>query len=208
MAAKKQSSGTISWVTLVSGIALGIALTLGARQVIGLFMGDLVTNRSESITYKNPEAQELSFRFFDLLTQEDHIDTSESSLPPRQVSSMEPDAESPELTPNVPITPVESDALVQAPTPESAAPSALQVSEGPKYVLQAGSFRGADKAENLRARILLLGLPARTSRVETPGGGAWNRVIVGPYSTKAQLKDALDRLRAEDIDPLPMYQTS
>ncbi len=208
MSRKKQSSSGFYWITLISGLALGIALTLGTGQVLGLFMGDLVTNRSESVTYKNPEAQELSFRFFDLLTRGDDIDTSESSPPPRQVSSLEPPREATEPAPVVPPTPIEPEAFETAPPPGATASPELQISEGPRYLLQAGSFRGADKAETLRARILLLGLPVRTSRVEVPGGGVWNRVFVGPYTTKAQTQDAVDRLRAEDIDPLPLRRDS
>ena len=210
MARKRHSSSGISWITLISGIALGIALTLGARQVLGLFMGDLVTNRSESVTYKNPEVQELSFRFFDLLTQGDDIDTSDSSPPPRNVSSFPPQSEEiyAEPAPSVPIVSTKPDALELTPTPEVADSGESPPPPEPKYLLQAGSFRGADKADTLRARILLLGLPVRTSQVETRGGGAWNRVFVGPFSTKAKMQEAADRLRAEDIDPLPLRRDS
>lgn len=204
MARKKQSSSGIQWITLLSGIAIGVALTLGARQVLELFMGDLVTNTSESVTYQNPEVQELSFRFFDLLTEGDDIDSSEPPAPTQQPSLASSTGEAPQLESQAQVetAPLQTDTVEPETSPISTV-AAAETNEGPNFLLQAGSFRGADAAESRRARILLLGLPASTVRVEVPGGGVWNRVIVGPFDTKQQTQAARDRLRVEmDIDPL------
>ena len=209
MAKRKSTARGIQWISLLTGIALGVALTLGARQALDFFAEGLVSERADSITYENPEAQELSFRFFDMLTEGDVIDTSqEMTQAPVQVL--------PQTVQEEPVTrpdleqapaPAHSDAVEQPPI--EASPQPLRDSQaGPRYLLQVGSFRDADKANALRRDILLLGLASRTVQVEDPEGGIFNRVIVGPYDTKEQAADAAKRLRAKDIDSLPLYRAT
>lgn len=227
MAKRKAANAGISWPTLVTGMALGVALALGVRAALDFFAPGVVSERSDTITYENPEAQELSFRFFDMLTQSDVIDTTRGPgqpLPPIRA------VEEPEQTP-VPIQSTQSGTTANAAnqaaneianqalneTPVAAAPvteptrptsPTAPTATGARFLLQAGSFRGADKAEVLRARILLLGLPCRTQQVTVQGGGVWHRVFVGPYETKPQMEQAAAQLRAQDIDPLPLYRAA
>lgn len=204
MARKKKSSSGIQWITLVSGIAIGVALTLGARQVFDLFMGDLVTNTSEAVTYQNREVQELSFRFFDLLTESDDQKASGVATPALQTNlpSTTEEAAQNAPEPEIETAPLRPESIEPPTSPESSV-GAPASGEGPNFLLQAGSFRGADAAEARRARILLLGLPARVVRVKVAGGGVWNRVIVGPFDTKQKTQAARNRLRVDmDIDPL------
>jgi len=206
MAKRKAANAGISWPTLVTGVALGVALVLGARVALDFFAPEIISERTDSITYENPEAQELSFRFFDMLTQSDVIDTTREPgqpLPPiRVVEQSEPMSMETQTTPQE-ITPGASEAVLAAAPVAEPTPQAVT---GSRFLLQAGSFRGADKAEMLRARILLLGLPCRTQEVTVQGGGIWYRVFVGPYDTKQQMEQAAAQLRAEDIDPLPLYR--
>ena len=60
------------------------------------------------------------------------------------------------------------------------------------YYLQVGSFRVLEDAESLRARILLMGMPAEIQRAEVNGMQV-NRVRVGPF---AKLDD-MNRTRAK-----------
>ncbi len=229
--AKPESSTSLSTqgnraILLLTGIALGVVLTLGVGQAVDMFVGGLQPETRDSINFVNPEAQELSFRFFDMLTQSDTIDTTQENRPPplqNIVSTPQPtrDGMSGQAAPSAgtdyqdtpapirPTTPEQADISLpeSASTPQPSTPR-LEIQTNARYFLQAGSFRAHDKAETLRARILLLGLPSRTSRVTVPGGGVWHRVFVGPYETRQQMEGAADRLRAEDIDPLPLYRTS
>ena len=213
MAKRKSSARGIQWISLLTGIALGVAFTLGARQALDFFASELVSERADSITYENPEAQELSFRFFDMLTEGGAIDTTKESnsqqgqaivQTPTQ-TSQESSFDSTEIgdlsTPSSPET-------VEQPSREVSPSSRTELQTGPRFLLQAGSFRDAEKANALRAQILLLGLASRTVQVKDPEGGIFNRVIVGPYDTRGQAADAAKRLRAEDIDSLALYRAS
>ncbi len=208
MAKRKAGNAGIPWLTLATGMALGVALTLGARRALDFFAPGVTYERADSITYENPEAQELSFRFFDMLTQSDVIDTTlESGQPLPRIRVPETSAPAPmdtQMTQTQMIANVSETAAVTTPVIELAPPEVA----GSRFLLQAGSFRGADKAETLRARILLLGLPCRTQQVTVQGGGVWHRVFVGPYDTKQQMERAAGQLRAEDIDPLPLYRSA
>ena len=62
------------------------------------------------------------------------------------------------------------------------------------YLLQAGSFRSASEADNLRAKLLLQGLDAKTSRITNSNGSVWHRVMVGPFISRSKLNKAQDIL--------------
>lgn len=77
--------------------------------------------------------------------------------------------------------------------PSSAAPAPAQSGTAQaQYFLQAGAFRSADDAESIKARILLLGLPAQVQQAQV-GGSTLNRVRVGPFDGI----DAMNRARAQ-----------
>ena len=61
-----------------------------------------------------------------------------------------------------------------------------------RYFLQAGSFQNASDADNLKARLALLGVEASAQSVDLAEKGIWHRVRVGPY-TKI---DDINRVRA------------
>ena len=56
------------------------------------------------------------------------------------------------------------------------------------YFLQAGSFQDAADADNLKAKLALLGVEASINTVILPDKGTWHRVRLGPY------------MRVEDVD--------
>lgn len=62
------------------------------------------------------------------------------------------------------------------------------------YLLQAGSFRSAAEADKLRAKLLLQGLDAKTSRITNSNGSIWHRVMVGPFISRSKLNKAQDIL--------------
>ena len=61
-----------------------------------------------------------------------------------------------------------------------------------KYYLQVGSFRKTDDAENLKARLALLGVVAFVQTADLSEKGIWHRVRVGPFTQKAEV----DKVRA------------
>ena len=60
-----------------------------------------------------------------------------------------------------------------------------------KYFLQAGSFQNAEDADNLKARLAMLGVEATVQAADLPGKGIWHRVRVGPFTTT----DDMNRVR-------------
>ena len=71
------------------------------------------------------------------------------------------------------------------------------------YILQAGSFRSATDAEQMKARLALLGSTATVQKV-TVNGKAWHRVRIGPFQG-ARAADEMRRLLSDNkIDTLVM----
>jgi cell division protein FtsN len=62
-----------------------------------------------------------------------------------------------------------------------------------QYLLQAGAFRNGAQADDLKARIALLGLVGRVEVVQTPAG-EMHRVRLGPYATASELELAKQKL--------------
>lgn len=49
------------------------------------------------------------------------------------------------------------------------------------FYLQAGAFQSAPDADNLKARLALIGMQASIQTTELPDRGTWHRVRIGPY---------------------------
>ena len=65
------------------------------------------------------------------------------------------------------------------------------------YLLQAGSFRNHQQAEQLRARLALLGMQTRIQAASN-----WHRVRVGPYKNLSELNRARSLLKKNGIDAI------
>lgn len=74
-----------------------------------------------------------------------------------------------------------------------------QVEKPGKYLLQAGSFQTRKQANELKAKLALLGLEASIQTVTIGNDGTWNRVRLGPYTNLGTLNDARARLNAHHI---------
>lgn len=51
-----------------------------------------------------------------------------------------------------------------------------------KFYLQAGSFPSSGDADNLKARLALIGVEATVQTADLGDKGVWNRVMIGPYA--------------------------
>ena len=95
--------------------------------------------------------------------------------------------------------------LLQGPEPAPAnqsastpaTPTAKEV-----FLLQVGSFKSNRDADSLRARLLLLNLSASIEMVTPRPGETWHRVLVGPFTNRAELASARDSLSGNGIDSL------
>jgi len=71
------------------------------------------------------------------------------------------------------------------------------------YILQVGSFRQSQDAEQMKARLALQGITAGIQTV-TVNGATWHRVRVGPVSGARQAEDMRNKLSNSGIDSLVM----
>ncbi len=68
------------------------------------------------------------------------------------------------------------------------------------FFLQAGAFQSAPDADNLKARLALLGMEASVQTTTLPDRGVWHRVRVGPYTAVSDLNSARDALKQNGIE--------
>lgn len=78
-----------------------------------------------------------------------------------------------------------------------------QQNNGEKYILQVGSFKAKNDAEERKAQLALLGETANIQTV-TVNGTTWHRVRIGPVSGARQADEKRNRLTNNGIDSLVM----
>lgn len=70
-----------------------------------------------------------------------------------------------------------------------------------QYLLQVGSFRSSDDADQMKARLALLGMVAQVQNV-TVNDATWHRVRVGPVAGARAAEDLRLQLSQNGIDSL------
>ena len=68
------------------------------------------------------------------------------------------------------------------------------------FVLQVGSFKEFKSADEIKAKLALMGVTADIQRVVINGQDVRHRVRIGPYKNTNKLQQARDRLLANDLD--------
>ena len=190
-----RSSGTPGWVWLIVGLLMGAAV-FGYLQ-----FKDKWGKPTSTLPQPDPQAQARATRgeevapdkpkpkydFYTLLPEKEvvipdaELDAqarAEAAKPPTPV-----DAVPPTETAGDPAAPTVASAGDVAPT----APTAS--SEGPRYLIQAGAFRGSTEAEALKAKIAMTGEIARVE-VAQINGNTVHRVRMGPYPNASALAAA------------------
>ena len=66
--------------------------------------------------------------------------------------------------------------------------------------LQVGAFQNERDADNLKAKLALIGIEARIQTAKIADKGVWHRVRVGPYSSPEALDKARAQLQANGIE--------
>ncbi|KAA1047543.1 MULTISPECIES: cell division protein FtsN [Pseudocitrobacter] len=75
-------------------------------------------------------------------------------------------------------------------TRETTPPKATEKKDERRWMVQCGSFKGAEQAETVRAQLAFEGFD---SRITTNNG--WNRVVIGPIKGKENADGTLNRLK-------------
>lgn len=68
------------------------------------------------------------------------------------------------------------------------------------FYLQAGSFQNAPDADNLKARLALVGIEAAIQTTSLPDKGVYHRVRIGPYSDVEELNRIRTVLKQNGVD--------
>jgi cell division protein FtsN len=90
--------------------------------------------------------------------------------------------------------------LPPAPAPDAAA-------DTPLYYLQAGAFQNADDADNLKARLALLGLEAEIQTSDVADKGVFHRVRVGPFRAMDEVDSTRSLLAQNNIPATLIKET-
>ena len=95
------------------------------------------------------------------------------------------------------------DAAQVAPAPAPQAPAApnaaVAAASGESFYLQAGAFQKAADADNLKAKLAMMGLDTDVQEASLPDKGVMYRVRVGPYSRPDEMNKARNQLAQNGI---------
>jgi cell division protein FtsN len=69
------------------------------------------------------------------------------------------------------------------------------------YVIQAGSFKSHTEANQLRAKLALMGIESKVNNAKV-GDVTWYRVKIGPYARLVSVKALMARLQQNDMKPV------
>jgi cell division protein FtsN len=93
---------------------------------------------------------------------------------------------------------VQEQEIKGAPTSEGV----RRVEQPGTYLLQAGSFRNFDQADQLRARLAFMGLETSVQTVSIDNKQTWHRVRVGPFSNLSDLNSVRTLLKKNGVDAI------
>ncbi|XBS69953.1 cell division protein FtsN [Acerihabitans sp. KWT182] len=97
------------------------------------------------------------------------------------------------ITAITPPQPRQAAAPTQTPRSEAKTENAAK-EKSQRWVIQCGSYKAMDQAESVRAQLAFGGVE---SRIATSGG--WNRVMLGPYPSRASADKSLQNLRSSGV---------
>lgn len=80
--------------------------------------------------------------------------------------------------------------------PAAAAPSAAP---SETFYLQAGAFQKAADADNLKAKLAMMGLEVNLQEINVPDKGVMNRVRVGPFANSDEMNRARNQLAQNGV---------
>ena len=83
---------------------------------------------------------------------------------------------------------------------EDSSPPAPAVEESGVYVLQVGSFKDFEAADELKAKLALMGISADIQRVVLNGRDVIHRVRIGPYKELQKLNEVREMLIANNLE--------
>jgi len=179
--ARRGQPGLPGWIWLLAGILIGLGL---AWYLFGKGV----------IPQPQPEALQ------EAATSDSGTPANAEEVAPRGEDSPRQKYDFFTVLPEMEVVVPEQELSGQA-QPETA--SSAAASDDARYLLQVGSFRESSDADQLKARLALLGVVARVQSV-TVNDATWHRVRVGPVASAREADDLRNRLADNGIDSLVM----
>jgi cell division protein FtsN len=99
----------------------------------------------------------------------------------------------------------EAQARAQAGRTATPATTPAVVQPGTRYLLQAGSYPDVKGADEVKAKLAMVGFVAQVLPV-TINGKTWNRVRLGPYSSASELEAAKAALAENGINAIALKE--
>lgn len=208
-------SALSGWMWGLFGLSAGLFVALlvylhyqtphGAAAVKGLFQPQ-ASNTAGAGKQQSPDhtpapdnsPSHPQFEFYKLLPdQKVQVPLSQSNITPTPVKP--PAAAKPPT--------LDNDAYARPARPqEKASPPDTPEANNTAYLLQVGSFRRLNEADQLKAKLALLGIEASIQSVELASGETWHRVQVGPFSDPQHLNEVRKRLQAKQIHAIVLMR--
>jgi len=167
---KTSSKGSPFFTGLLVGLLLGVGLSVGVAVLV-----------------KGGESP-----FVNKITQAPAIEPSAKDFPADKPAAdntaTPPAAEKPRFDFYTILPGSESTVTEQEIKDKEAHKEVVKVNES--YFLQVGAFQTEQEADNMKAKLALLGMEAIIQTATIPDKGVWHRVRVGPYTESDQINKA------------------
>jgi cell division protein FtsN len=181
---KKTSGGIPAWFWLLGGILIGLGLAV-ALMLKG-YLPEL-KQHLPSVDSTPPGSSESA------LVEDESTKTPKPKKPRYDFFTVLPEME---------VVVPEQELSRQADKAEPA-PATTANNNQDRYILQVGSFRSAADAEQMKARLALLGSMATVQTV-TVNDQTWHRVRIGPFEGARKADEMRRMLSDNKIDTLVM----
>lgn len=195
------------------GFLAGLVVGFAASALI-LYIGRNYLDESQVSRTRGGEDEVVKFQFYDELEQTDsgkeavaELPVAESQEPVTEADvvaagNVEPPTEEPMTEPVVEVVdePASTSEAETSTTQPLASDSS--VADANLIFLQVGFFSEQERAQKLRATLLLEGFEVNTIERKTQNGsGTRFRVLVGPYANKSESDTAIANLRELELTP-------
>ncbi len=176
---KKPTGGIPAWFWLLGGILIGLGTAVAL-----MLKGYLPELKQHSATTDKKAPSEAA------LVEEDSTEAAKPKKPRYDFFTVLPEMEV--------VVPQQQLSREAEPSSDPAPGTAQD-----KYILQVGSFRNSADAEQMKARLALLGSIA-TIQTVTVNNQTWHRVRIGPFEGARQADEKRRMLSDSQIDTLVM----
>ncbi len=184
-------------IGLFIGVAIAVGVTIYLNRSASPFASKVPASQSAAAS-QTPEAKPEVMR---PKRDKDEVAAPEVGSAPAEASTTQFDFYKmlPE-TETKPARPAPTATPAPKPRPDASAASRASAPVAKGGWLQAGAFQNEADADNLKAKLALIGVESRILTSEVPDKGVWHRVRIGPYSSNEELDKVRAQLKSNGID--------